>query len=164
MELPRRKHPRLKAYDYSLPGAYFITISTYHNQPLLGTIEPVGRGLAPAVCQLTAAGHLVQEQILALEARYPVLRVDDFVIMPTHIHLLLRLTEETAGTSPRPTIMGIVGSLKSLVTRLCNQKDSTPGRKLFQPSFYETVIRTPEQYDRIRQYLYENPGKWSERI
>ena len=112
---------------------------------------------------MSATGLLARDQIQALEARFPTLKVDAFVIMPTHIHLLPRLTDEAAGASPRPTVMEVVGSLKSLVTRLCNQRDQTPGRKLFQTSFYETVIRSPEHFERVRQYLFENPGRWSER-
>ena len=163
MELPRRKHPRLKTYDYSSPGAYFITVCAHENRPVFGSILPVGRGLAPAECRLSATGLLARDQIQALEARFPALKVDAFVIMPTHIHLLRRLTDEAAGASPRPTVMEVVGSLKSLVTRLCNQRDQTPGRKLFQTSFYETVIRSPEHFERVRQYLFENPGRRSER-
>ena len=161
MTLPKRKHPRLKQYDYSCPGAYFITVCTRENRPFLGTI-PVGRGLAPAECLLTPEGRILKEQIGLLEARFPQPMVEDFVIMPTHFHLLLRRTEDAAGASPRPTVMDVVGVLKSLTTRLCNQQNGTPGQKLFQTSFYDTVIRSAEHFDRIRLYLYQNPGKWEE--
>ena len=103
--LPKRKHPRLDHYDYSTAGAYFITVCTHKRRCLLSRI--VGRGLAPAEIQYTAYGEIAQEQLLLLEQRYPSLQIDQYVIMPNHIHAIL-LLEETAGASPRPTIMDIV--------------------------------------------------------
>ena len=105
MELPRRKHPRLKEYDYSKNGYYYITISTENNQPLLSR---VGRGLAPAasgmeVCLYTN-GIIAEEQLLSLENRYDYLKIDKYVIMPTHIHAIIILNGDTAGASPRPTL------------------------------------------------------------
>lgn len=65
----------------------------------------VGRGLAPAEIRLTACGRVAEEELLALMERYPMIRLDKYVIMPNHIHVLLRITQETAGASPRPTTL-----------------------------------------------------------
>ena len=92
-----------------------------------------------------------------LEQRYPSLKIDQYVIMPNHIHAIL-LLEETAGASPRPTIMDIVCAYKSLTTRLC--KKVHPIDKLFQTSFYEHVIRGREDYDEIAEYIVNNPKQW----
>ena len=153
--LPKRKHPRLEHYDYSTAGAYFITICTQGRRCLLSRI--VGRGLAPAEIQYTPYGQIAQEQLLLLEQRYPSLKVDQYVIMPNHIHAILLLAE-TAGASPRPTIMDIVCAYKSLTTRQC--KKAQPIEKLFQSSFYEHVIRGREDYNEIAEYIVNNPNQW----
>ena len=161
MEYPKRKHPRLKQYDYSLPGYYYVTI---HNQPHTPPLSRVGRGLAPAeaVLRLTRTGQIAEQQLLALEQRYSQVKVDKYVIMPNHIHLILQLTEETAGASPRPTLPNIIGTYKSMVTRQCNDVDHTPGRQLFQSSFYETVLRNERMYQSCWLYIEGNPSKWLE--
>ena len=153
--LPKRKHPRMNHYDYSTAGAYFITVCTQNRQCLLSRI--VGRGLAPAEIQYTAYGQIAQEQLLMLEQRYPSLKINQYVIMPNHIHAIL-LLEETAGDSQRPTIMDVVCEYKSLTTREC--KKVRPVDKLFQTSFYEHVIRGCEDYDEIAEYIVNNPKQW----
>ena len=140
--LPKRKHPRLDNYDYSTAGAYFITICTQNRRCFLSHI--VGRGLAPAEAHLTGYGAIAEEQLLLLEERYPQLKINQYVIMPNHIHAIL-LLEETAGASPRPTITDVVCAYKSLTTRKCKQ--FKPIEKLFQTSFYEHVIRGQADYD-----------------
>ncbi len=117
-ELPKRKHPRLENYDYSSAGAYFVTICTQNRRCMLSRI--VGRGLAPAITsgiEYTLFGKIAEEQLLLLEKRYPCLTVEQYSIMPNHIHAILILANEAAGASPRPTIMDIVCAHKSLTTR-----------------------------------------------
>ena len=153
--LPKRKHPHMDHYDYSAAGAYFITICTQNRRCLLSRV--VGRGLAPAEIQYSVYGQIAREQLLLLEQRYPSLEIDRYVIMPNHIHAIL-LLKETAGASPRPTIMDIVCAYKSLTTRLC--KKAQPIDKLFQASFYEHVIRGYEDYNEIAEYIMNNPKRW----
>ena len=158
-ELPKRKHPRLDNYDYSSTGAYFITICTQNRRCVLSRI--VGRGLAPAETEeieYTLFGRIALRQLLLLEERYSHLTVDQYVIMPNHIHAVLVLDNETAGASPRPTIMDIVCAYKSLVTREC-KRNGFEG-KLFQTSFHEHIIRGREDYIEIAKYIYENPFRW----
>lgn len=154
MELPKRKHIRLKEYDYSLPGYYYVTIHTADPNTVLST---VGQGLAPAVT-LTEVGILAQAQLLLLEKRFPFVRIDKYVFMPTHIHVILCFA---AGASPRPTLMDIIGTYKSVTTRICNQRLGTPGQKRFQSSFYETVLRNEQAYQQCWRYIDENPQKWA---
>ena len=104
--------------------------------------------------------------------------------MPNHIHVVLVLDhetagasprptvidetagasprptviDETAGASPRPTITDIVCAYKSLTTREC--KKNGFDEKLFQTSFYEHIIRGQEDYEKIVNYIYENPMRW----
>ena len=124
----------------------------------------VGRGLAPAETdgtdgtECTLFGKIAEKHLLLLEERYPFLSIGQYVIMPNHIHFILFLNEDTAGASPRPTIMDIVCAYKSLTTIECRKNGFSD--KLFQSSFYEHIIRGREDYDEIRKYIYENPLNW----
>ncbi|MBR3995222.1 MAG: hypothetical protein IKL74_04430 [Clostridia bacterium] len=104
MDLPKRKRTRLKGYDYSLPGSYFITICTKDKKHLLSEIT-VGQGLAPAENRLTIYGFIAKEQIEALEKRYNNITVDKYVIMPNHIHILFSIIP-TAGALSLPYNIG----------------------------------------------------------
>ncbi|MBR4622058.1 MAG: hypothetical protein IKO44_00830 [Ruminococcus sp.] len=177
MDKPQRKHPRLKFYDYSKNGYYYITICTHQRLQILSQI--VGRGLAPAAqytdqsqfddyspcsIELSSLGQIAENQLNDLPKRYPYIIIDRYVIMPDHIHIIMILQDMpgTAGASPRPTkssVSDIICAYKSLVTRKCNEIDDTPGRKIFQTSFYEHIIRNEESYLEICKYIYDNPIK-----
>ena len=105
MDLPQRKHPRLKEFAYDVGGFYFVTICAQDRKTLFSR---VGRGLAPAadpVITLTRYGKIVEEELLRLEERFPFIKIDRYVIMPNHIHVIFYYDDETAGASPRPTLM-----------------------------------------------------------
>ena len=102
MELQTRKPNRLKNYDYSQNGAYFITICVQDRKPILSQII-VGEGLAPPVLKLLPFGECIKEQINNLEIRYENVKIDNYVIMPNHIHILMRIENQTGGASPSPT-------------------------------------------------------------
>lgn len=116
MELPKRKQLRLPSYDYSTPGAYFVTICTHEKKCILATIIPVGEGLAPPETELSALGQIVRDQIEALPLRYPNISIDYYVIMPNHVHLLISLStgEISGGASPSPTVIDAVRTVKSI--------------------------------------------------
>ena len=104
MDLPKRKHPRLKDYDYSQNGAYFITFCTEHRKQLLGTVL-VGRdALVPPQVSLSVFGKIVQKYIEKSGSVYDGVFVDHYAIMPNHVHLLLRMEHTDGGTgASRPT-------------------------------------------------------------
>ncbi len=153
---PERKNPRLNNYDYSSAGAYFVTICTHNRQQILSRI--VGRGLAPAEVEYTAYGKEAERQLLLLEKRYPFLRIESYVIMPDHIHMMIVFEEKTAGASPRPTLEDVVCAYKSLTTREC--KRIKPIDKVFQVSFYDHIVRGQEDYYEDMRYIEENPLRW----
>ena len=170
--LPKRKHPRLKNFDYSDNGYYFITICSIEGKHLFSKIinenQVVGRGLAPAerqyygtVVQYTRYGLIAEQQLFALEKRFSHVTVDKYVIMPNHIHAILILKDKTAGASPRPTLTDIVCAYKSLTVRECQKYDLQKGETVFQNSFYERVIRDEASYYQLWQYIDENPLKWN---
>ena len=153
--LPQRKHPRLEHYDYSTPGAYFVTICTQNRRCLLSRI--VGQELSSAKPQLTMYGKIAEQQLLLLQKRYPALKIAQYVIMLNHIHAILSLNEHT-GCKQHPTITDIICAYKSLTTIAC--KKAQPIDKLFQASFYEHVIRGQADYDEITEYIANNPKQW----
>lgn len=153
--LPQRKHIRLKGYDYSQPGAYFITICTKDRKHLLSTI-PVGRGaLTPPCILLSEAGKTVEKYILNINSAYKGIIVERYVIMPNHIHLLIRIESSGGMKASRPTVQTIVRSFKTMVTREI-------GYSIWQDSFHEHIIRGEDDYFSIWKYIDENPLKWYE--
>ena len=156
-DLPERKHPRLKCYDYSENGTYFVTICTAGHKQILSSIK-VGRGLAPAEVILTPLGKIAEEQIEAIPLRYPFVEVQKYVIMPNHIHMLIFIDGFSAGASPRPTLSDIICSFKSLATRECKQIYSA--KKIWQTSFYEHIIRNEPDLKEHYDYIDNNPTLW----
>ena len=155
MEHQNRKHPRLKEYDYCLPGCYFVTIHTLPDAPPLSQVDNSSISRRASIRLLTP-GEISEQHLFELEKRFPNIKLDKYVIMPTHIHAILILTE--AGGTP---LTGIVGAYKSLTTRALNQAFHTPGRKWFQTSFYETILRSEKAYQECWRYIDENPDKWA---
>ena len=157
MDLPKRKHPRLKSYDYSGSGAYFVTICTHNRQHILSDI--VGRGLAPAEIQLSELGQIANSEILNLEKRYNI-KIDKYAIMPNHIHAIIVIKNEMAGASPRPTLSDIICTFKSLTTRKYHL--TCPQKSIWQKSFHDHIIRSEKDYLEIWEYIDANPQKWEE--
>ena len=160
---PKRKRNRLPRFDYSTPGAYFITICAHEHKCVFSRVqvsEPVGDGLARPVVILTNLGHIVEQQIAAIPNRFPTVSVDAYVIMPNHIHLLLSLHQDAGRASPSPTVGNIVGTLKSLCVRAA--KPYLNDKPLFQRSYYDHVIRDERDYRETWAYMDGNPGRWAE--
>lgn len=92
-KLPVRKHPRLRDYDYSSDGAYFVTICTKDRKCILSKITA-------GSIEYSEYGRIAEKQLLSLEERYPFVKLDKYVIMPDHIHMMLILSGNAAGASP----------------------------------------------------------------
>lgn len=154
--VPERKHPRLKQYDYSQDGVYFVTVCTQNRACILGTV--VGRGdLTPPVVRLSRIGKIVDRYTTTISAAHAQVNVDKYAIMPNHVHLLLRIcTPKDGGVgSPRPTVAEVIRGWKSLITR-------TVGHSIWQTSFYDHIIRSPDDYNTIWHYIDTNPAKWAQ--
>lgn len=154
-----RKPTRLPHFDYSTPGAYFVTICVQDYKCILSTI--VGGGVldAPQV-QLTKIGSLVERNILAGN-RCPGIWVDKYVIMPNHIHLLVSVKETASGgtsKTPSPT-NAMIPHFISTFKRFCHRDI---GYKIFQRSYHDHVIRNERDYQRIWTYIEGNPARWNE--
>ncbi|MBO5041860.1 MAG: transposase [Clostridia bacterium] len=155
-QLPKRKSPRLKRFDYSTTGAYFITICTQNRKNILSTIVGEGSPLP----KLSHYGEIANLWIQKLPEKYHEISVDCYVIMPNHIHLLLSVMKDDGRGDPSPTVDTAMGWLKYQITKEINKLRGTPGEKLLQRSFFDHIIRNQDDYYEIYKYIYENPLRW----
>ena len=156
MEFPVRKHIRLKEYDYSQNGAYFVTICAAGRECIFSDItHPVGPDalIGPTV-RLTEIGRVVERYIQSTKEAYPTVRMEHYVIMPNHIHLLLTLENGPMGASG-PTLPRIIKALKGMVTREI-------GRTIWQDKYHEHIIRDDNDFLLHWQYIDQNPARWGE--
>ena len=155
MEFPKRKQNRLTEYDYSQPNAYFITICTKNKEKLFW--EDVGASIArPNNVLLSHYGKIVEESILKIPNIYPMISVDNYVVMPNHIHLLLQIhTDDSGRAMLAPTISKVVQQMKGYVTKQL-------GVSVWQKLFHDHVIRGETDYLEIWNYIAGNPSKWEE--
>ena len=175
-----RRSIRLKGFDYSLAGAYYITICTQGRDCLLSEIV-----LDELV--LSAAGQMVEEVWTALPQRFGGIAPDDFVIMPNHFHGILIIHESVgAGLVPAPratpaqddrattrvaptvnrALGEIIGAFKSITTHeylLGVRERGWPpfDRRFWQRNYYEHVIRDEAELAAIRAYIKDNPLRWA---
>ncbi|MFR6186294.1 MAG: transposase [Lawsonibacter sp.] len=152
--LPKRKSTAIPHYDYSQPGAYFITLCVEKRRPILGKIDS-----SPQVV-LSSIGKIVSDVWYSLPQRFPCLDAISqsiFVVVPDHIHGILHIT--AGGASPSPTLHQILGSFKSITTIETNRLLGTPGQKLWQRSAYEHILRNQQDFDEAAGYIAENPAR-----
>lgn len=157
MKIYNRKTTRLKNYDYSSAGAYFITICSYKKECIFSHI--VGEGFP--LPQLYKNGKIVDNCILNISKKYPCVKVDKYIIMPNHIHIIL-INENDGRGNPSPTITSVIGWLKYTATKNINQASGNIGKKIFQRSFHDHIIRDEKDYLKIWNYIDTNPSKWNE--
>ncbi|HWR20038.1 MAG TPA: hypothetical protein VN608_10485 [Clostridia bacterium] len=168
IEARQRKHPRLKKYDYTQSGAYFVTICTKNRVNILShvTAAPVGRDdfIPPTEVKLTFYGKAVAETIFSIPKTHLSVIEEKHVIMPNHVHLLLTFSSVSDGDmratqggmkSSCPTLMTVVRVLKSRVTLKTKQS-------IWQDGFYEHIIRDEQDFLRHQKYMEDNPAKWAE--
>ena len=152
-ELPKRKRNRLENYDYSSCGAYFITVCTLERQNYFW--ENVGAIIdRPQDVELSTCGKMVDQAIQNIPSAYPTLSLESYVIMPNHIHLLLRVCADEYGRPQvAPTVERMVKQFKGAITKKV-------GKPIWQKSFIEHVIRNIKDYETRLNYIYENPIRW----
>ena len=151
--LPKRKKNRLENYDYSSCGAYFITVCTLGRKKYFW--KNVGAIIdRPPKIELSSNGKIVDEAIQNITSIYPSLSLESYVIMPNHIHLLLRVrVDEYGRPMVAPTMSQVVKQLKGFVSKQV-------GISIWQKSFYDHIIRNREDFEEHLRYIYENPIRW----
>jgi putative transposase len=151
LALPKRKSNRLKGYNYSSNGAYFITICVKNRHNLLGEVIVEGDAhIAPNI-KLSQYGQITEKYIKGING------IDKYVIMPNHIHIIVLIRSPQSGTMkaspPTPPIPQLIKSFKILVTKEI-------GFSLFQRSYHDHIIRNEKEYQEIWEYIDSNPVKW----
>jgi putative transposase len=176
----RRKQLRLKHYDYSQPGSYFITLCSYHNQPIFGDV--VGNEMI-----LNQLGKIVEFTWRDLPNHVSGIELDAFVIMPNHIHGIITIIDRTpnvgggslsgenltGSNEPPPTLSGrpvmvinqkplseIVRQLKTFSAQRINRFRGTKYSHVWQRDYFERVIRNEIAYQKTVEYIHGNPLKW----
>ena len=140
---PQRKRMRLPNYDYTAPGAYFLTLCTQNKEKILCRIMPPDReGGAPRTI-LSPVGTRVEEMIQRIPG------IDKYVIMPNHIHMIVRNDESGFPLSRK------IQFFKSNLTR-------TIGRSIWQREYYDHIIRNELDYQIKWKYIDDNPAKWAD--
>ena len=175
-----RQSIRLKGYDYSSPGYYFVTICTYHKKCLFGEV-------IEGQMKLNDHGTLVLKQWNRIPDHFRKIQLDEMVIMPNHIHGIINIIDVGAkhnnsdsctktndigsDASPLPkkrtpigtkrnSLSSIIQNFKSITSRQFNRINGKSNVKLWQRNFYDHIIRNEESLNRIREYIIYNPLKW----
>ena len=178
-DIHHRKSIRLRGYDYSQPGAYFITICTHQRQPLFGDI-------VDGVMMLNAAGMMVEKCWREIPDHFPWVRLDEFIVMPNHLHGILVADDRTGTACRAPTgrartdsraptsesfgkpvsgsIPTMIRSFKSALTRSINQINVTTGQPVWQRNYHEHIIRNEQAYLNITKYIRNNPQQWQDDV
>ena len=175
---PQRKYTRLKEFDYSTPGAYFVTIVSYDREEIFGIIEN-GQMI------LSIEGKMVRQAWFDLPRHYANVCLDeeDLVIMPNHMHGIVVLSdgaipavgeglekgEMRVINQPDPprrqsggALTEIIRAFKSFSARRINLHRRISGVPVWQRSFYEHILRDEGEWDRARKYILQNPQNWQD--
>jgi len=167
-EIRNRRSIRLKTYDYSQAGAYFVTICAQKKECIFGRVVDGGM-------ELNEAGKTIGYVWSGLPTRYASVELDEVVIMPNHIHGIIVINNSYVGAglalpaegaassaptmsgkgaaSSAPTLSDIVRTFKSISTR-------RSGQPVWQRNYFDRIIRNEDELNRIRQYIVDNPLQW----
>lgn len=172
-KLPYRKSIRLKNYDYSSNGYYFVTICTQNREKLFGEI--VGATLRG---RPNNPDKIIVKWLLESENKFKDIKIDEYIVMPNHIHFIIKRTGDHIGSTGdhtgstgdhigSPLLRDIIGWFKTMSTNeyIAGVKDGRfmpfKGR-LWQRNYYEHIIRNYDDYINIAEYIQNNPLKWEE--
>lgn len=179
-DVHRRRSIRLRGFDYSQPGAYFITVCTHQRAPLFGDV-------VNGAMVLNAAGVIVDTVWRDMPNHFPLVALGEYVVMPNHFHGIVHIVGEKpvgaplvgaldamgnvmgAPTRGAPTVGNVVGTFKSLATNAyidgVNRADWPPFHgRLWQRNYYENIIRNEQAYAAIADYIYHNPQRWHDDV
>ena len=166
---PERKSVKLKYYDYSSPGLYYITLCTHEKKHLFGWVKE-------EKMVLNQAGKMLEKWLLKIETKYDGIKCIHHQVMPNHLHVIIKISdkiteeEKDPNGSPHggsPTLFDVVGWFKTMTTNKYIKYVKEDGwqrfnRKLWQRSFYERIIRDEEEYEHAVLYINRNPERWQD--
>lgn len=169
-----RKSFRLKGYDYSRPGFYFITIGVQNKKRLFGEFFPCEPPI-DAEMKLNDAGKIIAKWYFELENKFSDIRCHEMVIMLDHFHCIVEIVvsvgiavgsrDEHIGSSLPTTIPTVVQWFKTMTTNEYIRGVKTLGwmpfnGKLWQRNYWERIIRDNLEFFHISAYIQNNPRKW----
>ncbi len=167
-ERHHRQSVRLQGYNYSQPGMYFVTICTNERELLFGEIME-------GKMMVNQTGRIVEEEWLKTPDIRPFVALDEFVVMPNHLHGVLVFTDtsihfvgahscaplrQTRLQRPPRSLGSLIAGFKSATTTRVNELRGALGIPLWQRNYHEHVIRNEEDLRRIREYIQTNPLRW----
>lgn len=163
-DIHHRRSIRLKGFDYSSNGAYFITVCTQDRANLFGKVV-VGADLVSAQVQLNNAGQMVEDVLINTICSFNGIDLVNHTIMPNHIHFIAILSRADTRSAPTGTISDVVRILKSETTvKYINGVKSglySPfNKRIWQRNYHDRIIRDEREYLRICRYIEENPANW----
>jgi len=155
-----RKRNRLKNYDYSQEGYYFVTICTKDREEFFGNVKE-------GSMNLSRYGEIAHDFWAGVPAHFENVGIDEFSVMPNHIHGILIIEENVVGNA---YMRSLRNRTKMLLSKIIQQYKASVTRKInslegglhfgWQKSFYDHVIRNDRSLDNLRRYLIDNPLKW----
>jgi len=154
-----RRSIRLKGYDYSQAGAYFVTVCAQDRTRLFGNI-------LDGEMRLNDFGGMVADSWEWLERQYEYVKLDEWMIMPNHIHGIIVISDDgrggsrTAPTGKRKPIGRLIGAFKTVSTKRINELRGTSGTTVWQRNYFERVIRNDNEMHHLREYIVNNPAQW----
>jgi REP element-mobilizing transposase RayT len=180
-EIHHRRSIRLRGYDYSQPGKYSVTICTQNKEHLFGEV-------VEGEMHRNELGEYVALCLEWLPRRYPYVDLDEWIVMPNHLHGILVITDRRGGSRTAPTLISgddcpaapplnsvdvsptaptkrktlgsLVGAFKTVSTDWRNQQLGTPGAVMWQRDFYDHIVRNEDELNKIREYIRTNPLQW----
>lgn len=176
--MKRRRSIRLKGYDYTSPGAYFVTICVHDRECVLGRV-------VDDEMELSEWGQIAAESWDWLGERYPYVTVDAWVVMPNHTHAVIVIHDDdgggggggsgTGGSRTAPTgtartgagggrkpLGRLVGMFKTVSTKRINLLRDAPDARFWQRNYWEHIIRDETTYQLIYRYVQHNPASWED--
>lgn len=149
-----RRSIRLKGYDYSLPGAYFVTLCTQNRRHFFGYIEN-------GILHPNDAGAMVQKWYAEVAHKFANVTCDEMVVMPNHFHCIWHIIEHIEDVN----IPTVVQWFKTMTTNEYIRGVKELGwmpfdKRLWQRNYFERIIRNEQAYENIRTYIQTNPERW----
>jgi putative transposase len=171
-----RRSIRLRGYDYTQAGAYFVTICTHQRQRLFGEI-------VDGEMHLNLCGQVVASRWQNIPRHFPCVKLDEFVVMPDHLHGIIVIDDGEEGIAflergsissqvfkgnamplrgtETDSLGAIVQNFKSVTARKINQINRSSQTPIWQRNYHERIIRDEIAFHNIKRYIAANPLKWS---